>query len=463
MASTEPPRAVTIHEHCRIAPPSHGGAEQLSLPLVFFDMVWLHFHPIQRLLFYQIPCSNQHFMETLIPNIKKSLSQTLKHFRPLAGNLIYPLKSGKPEFRYIPGDSVSVAIAESNEASDFHYLTGDDPRDADRFYDLVPVLPPPENDSVSGFKRIPVFAVQITLFRDTGICLGFTNHHAVGDASSIVGFIKAWSSVSMLEAASELSAANFPLPFYDRSVVKDPSGLENTFWSQINISRIESLPLNFPTNKVRATYTLSKNDIKKLKKLVQAKKPGLVHLSSFTITAAYVWTCLVKSAAEAGEEVDDNEPAYFVFAVDARQRLDPPVPAAYFGNCVAFGMTESTHGQLKVENGFSVAVELIGEVISKRVNNKDGILRDAESWVSKFAGLVRKRAMGVAGSPRFDLYDTEFGWGKPKKYEVVSIDPSESMSLCKSRELENGLEIGLSLPEKKMSSFAAVFSAGLKI
>ncbi|KAK4411300.1 Malonyl-coenzyme:anthocyanin 5-O-glucoside-6'''-O-malonyltransferase [Sesamum angolense] len=463
MASTEPPKAVTIHERCRIAPPSDGGAKQVSLPLVFFDMVWLHFHPIQRLIFYQFPCANEHFMETVVPNIKMSLSQTLKHFLPLAGNLIYPLESGNPEFRYIPGDSVSVAIAESNEASDFHYLTGDEPRDADRFHALVPVLPRPEIDFESGFKRIPVFAVQVTLFPDTGICLGFTNHHAVGDGSSIVGFIKAWSAVSMLGAASELSAANFPLPFYDRSVVKDQSGLGNTFWSQMNVSRMESLPLNFPTNRVRATYTLHKNDIQKLRNLVQAKKPGLVHLSSFTITTAYVWTCLVKSAAGAGEEVDDNEPEYFVFAVDARRRLDPPVPAEYFGNCVAFGMVESTHGQLKVEKGFSMAVELIGEVISKRVNNKDEILRDAGSWVSKFSELVRKRSMGVAGSPRFDLYDTEFGWGKPKKYEVVSIDGSESMSLCKSREVEGGLEIGLSLPDKKMRAFAAIFSAGLKI
>ncbi|KAL0425878.1 UNVERIFIED_CONTAM: Phenolic glucoside malonyltransferase 1 [Sesamum radiatum] len=199
----------------------------------------------------------------------------------------------------------------------------------------------------------------------------------------------------MLGAASELSAANFPLPFYDRSVVKDQSGLGNTFWSQMNVSRMESLPLNFPTNRVRATYTLHKNDIQKLRNLVQAKKPGLVHLSSFTITTAYVWTCLVKSAAGAGEEVDDNEPEYFVFAVDARRRLDPPVPAEYFGNCVAFGMVESTHGQLKVEKGFSMAVELIGEVISKRVNNKDEVLRDAGSWVSKFSELVRKRSMGV--------------------------------------------------------------------
>lgn len=246
-------------------------------------------------------------------------------------------------------------------------------------------------------------------------------------------------------------------------MIKDPSGLANTFWSQMNVFKIESLPLSFPINKVRATYILLKNDIQKLKNLVQAKKPALIHLSSFTITTAYVWTCLVKSAAESGEDVDDNEPEYFVFAVDARPRLDPPVPANYFGNCVAFGETESTHGQLKGDDGFLIAVKLISEVISEKISNKDEILRDAKNWMKKLGALIGKRALGVAGSPRFDLYNTEFGWGKPKKYEVVSIDGAGSMSLCKSREFEGGLEIGLSLPKKKMDVFAAIFSAGLKM
>lgn len=215
MAPTATPKAVTIHDRCRIAPPTDSGAEQ-SLPLVFFDMVWLHFNPIQRLLFYQFPCSNKHFLETIVPNIKKSLSQTLRHFLPLSGNLIYPLNSGLvPQFRYVSGDSVSVTIAESSEASDFNYLTGDGPRNADEFYALVPDLPQPKIDCESGFKIIPVFALQVTIFSDIGICLGFTNHHVIGDASSIVGFIKAWSSVAMGDVEF---LANHSLPFYDRSI-----------------------------------------------------------------------------------------------------------------------------------------------------------------------------------------------------------------------------------------------------
>ncbi|KAK6160348.1 hypothetical protein DH2020_003729 [Rehmannia glutinosa] len=471
-AATAPPKPITIYERCRIAPPTDNGATVQSLPLVFFDMVWLHFSPIQRLLFYQFPCSQKHFLETIVPNIKKSLSLTLKHFLPLAGNLIYPLNNSAlmPEFRYIPGDSVSVTIAESNVASEyFNYLTGNEPRDADQFYAFVPDLPQPRTEHESGIKIIPLFAVQITNFPDIGICLGFTNHHAIGDASSIVGFVKAWSSIAMQDGNVEFLADNHSVPFYDRFAMTCPIVFVIIYFLNLYINYIKKNVVIINcftktlTNKLRATYILTKNNIQKLRNFVQTKKPAsITHLSSFTITTAYVWTCLVKSATDAGEEVDDDEPEHFVFAVDARRRLDPPVPATYFGNCVAFGITESTHGQLKGDDGFLLAVRLIGEVISKKVNNKDEILRDAEKWMSKFSSLNTKRAFGVAGSPKFDLYGTEFGWGKPDKFEVVSIDGTGSMSLCNSREFEGGLEIGLCLPNKKMEAFAAIFSAGLE-
>lgn len=319
-------------------------------------------------------------------------------------------------------------------------------------------MPPPETEPDWGFEKIALLTVQITLFPGAGICIGINNIHAAGDASSIVRFIKAWSSIAKFEGDRDFLSNSGSLPIYDRSLITDPSGLVNIFWNQIKHSRIESPPLNFPINKVRATYVLQKHEIQKLRNFIQANNPSLIHLSPFTITSAYVWACLAKSAAE---EVDDNEPEYFGFAVDARQRTIPPVPAAYFGNCVGLVKTETTHSQLKGDNGFVLAAELIGEEISTYVNNKEIFLSDAGEWVSEFGGLIGKRLFGVAGSPKFDLYDCDFGWGKPKKYEAVGIDGDGSMSLCKSTEFDGGLEIGLSLTNKNMDAFALIFSHGL--
>ncbi|KAL0379639.1 UNVERIFIED_CONTAM: Malonyl-coenzyme:anthocyanin 5-O-glucoside-6'''-O-malonyltransferase [Sesamum angustifolium] len=461
MATTS--KRVTVHECCGVAPLAAAGeAAEQSLPLTFFDMIWLYFHPIQRLLFYPSTCSTTDFLETIVPNLKKSLSQTLRNYLPLAGNLIHPMNSDMPEFRYVPGDSVSVTFAEATEDLDFDYFTGNQARDSDEFYALAPDLPEPKTDSESGFKIIPVLAIQVTLFPGTGICIGISNHHAIGDASSIVGFIKAWSRAAKLGENQQLSAENQSLPFNDRSAIKDPSGRANIFWNQLRLFPLASTHSKLPTNRVRATFILRKNDIQILKNLALAGEPGLIHLSSFTVTTAYVWSCLAKSAAESGEEVDDNEPEYFGFTVDARHRMESPVPATYFGNCVAFVVVESTHGLLRGRDGFVSAVKSVGELITNKANNKEEILRDADNWLVKYWPLLGKRLFGVAGSPKFDLYDTDFGWGRPKKYESVSIDRGGSISLCKSREFEGGLEIGVSLPRKKMDAFAAIFVDGLK-
>lgn len=74
-------------------------------------------------MFYDLQCSKTEFVETIVPILKKSLSLTLKHYFPLAGNTTLPLISPATPFsRYVAGDSVSLTIAQSH--ADFVHLTG---------------------------------------------------------------------------------------------------------------------------------------------------------------------------------------------------------------------------------------------------------------------------------------------------------------------------------------------------
>ncbi|KAL0362341.1 UNVERIFIED_CONTAM: Malonyl-coenzyme:anthocyanin 5-O-glucoside-6'''-O-malonyltransferase [Sesamum calycinum] len=397
-----------ILETCRVpAPP--GAADDLSVPLTFLDIFWLHFHPIRRLLFYDYPCSKPHFLENIAPKLKESLSLTLRHYLPVAGYLIFPLNSEKkPEIRYVVGDSaVSLTIAES--ASDFHDLIGNHARDADQFYEFVPQTDPVTDESE--YQRVPVMALKVTLF--PGRDLSLKTH------------LELIPSSGKKKREVPLKSSSFPLP----------------------------------TNRVRATYVLRQADIKRLKDLVLEKKPGLVQVSSFVVTVSYVWTCLVKS----GEQVDDDVLESFIFGADIRARIDPPVPAKYFGNCLGGGFVNIEHKQLVGEEGFVTAAEAFADQIINRVNKKDEVLKGAENWLSEVKKLTATRMHAVSGSPKFDLYNADFGWGRARKMEVVSIDGDKhSMSLCKSRDSEGGLEVGLSLPKPRMEAFAAIFEDGLR-
>ncbi|KAL0410873.1 UNVERIFIED_CONTAM: Malonyl-coenzyme:anthocyanin 5-O-glucoside-6'''-O-malonyltransferase [Sesamum latifolium] len=238
---------------------------------------------------------------------------------PIAGDLIFPLNSEKkPKILYMAEDSiVSLTIVESG--SDFDHLIGNHAQDVDQFYEFVSEIDLVANEPE--YQRVPVMPLKVTLF-----------------------------------------------PGRDRSVIKDPLGIDTIFW---------------------------KADIKKLKDLALVKKSGLLQVSSFVVTASYVWTCFVKSE----EQVDDDDVLeFFIFKADIRARIDPPVPANYFGNCLGHGVAKLEHKQLVGEEGFVIAVEAIADQIKNRVNNKEQVLKGAENWLSDIKKMFGIRAFGVSGS-----------------------------------------------------------------
>nr|CAD1835996.1 unnamed protein product [Ananas comosus var. bracteatus] len=129
-----PLHKLKVLEQCRVFPtPPPSASRPSSLPLTFFDLVFVNFHPVQRLFFYELPAlSVSDFLVSELPNLKRSLSLTLHHFYPLAGTLT------RDEIAYSEGDFVQLTVAAS--ADDFRDMVGDHPRCVRRFHPLVPEL-----------------------------------------------------------------------------------------------------------------------------------------------------------------------------------------------------------------------------------------------------------------------------------------------------------------------------------
>lgn len=125
-------------------------------------------------------------------------------------------------------------------------------------------------------------------------------------------------------------------------------------------------------------------------------------------------------------------------------------------------MGKVDHGELVAEDGVVAAAEAVAKGIRERVSERKNILEDAENWVAETGSIFQQHSvLSVSGSARVDLYGADFGWGKARKLEVLSIDGEKfAMSLSKSREFEGGLEIGMSLPMVRMEAFAAAFAHG---
>ncbi|CAI9299504.1 unnamed protein product [Lactuca saligna] len=95
------------------------------------------------------------------------------------------------------------------------------------------------------------------------------------------------------------------------------------------------------------------------------------------------------------------------------------------------------------------------------LNDEEGIMKDAKTWFSfSFEGKPTT-ITGVSGTPRLEFYDTDFGWGKPKKYETISIDYSETISMNTTKESNQDLEIGVCLSRSEMEAFIGIFNGEL--
>ncbi|EXB38115.1 Agmatine coumaroyltransferase [Morus notabilis] len=459
-----PPCMVKVMEIFRVAPTpdlSDSPAGPKSLPLTFFDILWLRLPPVQRLYFYGISTSKTSFFNSIIPKLKHSLSLTLHHYLPLAGTLTWPQNSPKPSIDYSDGDGVLLTIAESD--MDFYHLSSnDDFRQATDCHPLVPHL------KVS-HERAEVISLQVTLFPNSGFCIGITAHHAVLDGKTSTSFMKSWAQI-----CRSLGGEEQLRPFYDRTVVKDPAGLETIYaneWLKENGPNNRSLMtwnINLSPGLVRGTFDLSRENIDKLKKSAMNKtiNQGLIplHMSTFSVTCSYTWVCVVKALGIREEKT------HLGFNVDCRSRLKPAIPATYFGNCISGRGVVVEAENLWGEDGINFALE----ALSKGINSlDDGVLNGAENLASIIIGANAKRKVGdvsnskvkgvsFAGSPRFEVYCTDFGWGKPRKVEMTSIDRTGAICLSDSRNGNGGVEIGLVLSVPEMECFASEFVKGLE-
>ncbi|KAF9667108.1 hypothetical protein SADUNF_Sadunf16G0298700 [Salix dunnii] len=422
MASTIPVKVVEV---CQVSPPyeSPYSAVEVSIPLTFFDIVWLKFHPLEHIFYYELTdLTPTVFNSEILPNLKNSLSLTLLRFLPLAGNLTWPSQSAKPIILYTPEDGVSLTVAESNNAADFDDLSSNEMHDALMSRPCVPRLPAFD-------VKVPVLALQITSFPNKGFSIGCADHHAALDGKSSILFMKAWAH--LCKHSSSLLPDEL-IPFFDRTVFQDPEGTgieclhsrssmnQADGGSDSNARSLKPFPpKDFEPNSVRARFSFSREDIKKLRdtilsqldKVSDRKDAEPIHLSCFAITLSYALVCLVKARG-----LKSDEKMKFGIAADCRARLDPPIPTNYSGNCISLHADDLMAGSVMQDDGILYVARKVSELIK---GAQKGALEGEKGRVKKLMMTTDPDALpvGVAGSARFEVYGVDFGWGRPKNVE----------------------------------------------
>ncbi|XP_071722837.1 phenolic glucoside malonyltransferase 1-like [Rutidosis leptorrhynchoides] len=326
--------------------------------------------------------------------------------------------------------------------------------------------------------------MKITYFPGFGFCIGIAAHHGILDGKSTSMFMKSWAYLSKNFDKDPPILPSDLAPSFDRTVIKDPTGnLEMLYldcWENLvrKINPIENprslKVLKFANPKslkggelgargedefVRATFDLSRKDINELREKVQSKSNDTnLHLSSFSLTYAHAIICLVKAKG-----LESNVKVNFLFAADFRSRL--PVPENYFGNCLTCDKPRTV--EVKDIVGEELGLLIVAKNISDSIKNlgKYGFLERSEEVHNSFSNLDPSPlgVIAIAGSPKLGIYGVDFGWGRPKKVDIVSIDKSTSFSMAESRDQSGGIEIGLVMKtQEELQAFGSLFVRGHK-
>jgi hypothetical protein len=208
---------------------------------------------------------------------------------------------------------------------------------------------------------------------------------------------------------------------------------------------------------------LSREHLQRIKDAVarEAERRGVPPPRSTSIVAAFgfIWHCHAR--AKPGNEAasSGSNRAYLLFPADHRARLDPPVPDKYLGNCVGPCFASALRKEVAAAgaDGLLTACAAVAASIDTAVRGEPGYWDGIMGRVSE-AFSAAELPLTVAGSPRFRVYDTDFGFGRPAKVDVVSVARTAAISVAEARGGGGGMEVGISLPADAMERFRECFA-----
>ncbi|EYU41860.1 hypothetical protein ABFS82_10G019700 [Erythranthe guttata] len=421
-----PSSSVVIVSKCTIYPERSSTIKSLRLSVS--DLPMLSCQYIQKgVLLPSPPLSSA----DLLSLIKLSLSRTLSEFPPLAGRL--------------QTDAVGHVHIVCNDAGvDFFHAKAP-------HISVAALLPPHDRDIPSVYRRFfqydstlsyaghdrPLVAVQVTELNDA-VFVGCAANHAVMDGTSFWNFFNTFAE--MASGAKKISRS----PDFSRDTVFDspavlafPEGGPSATFSGdeplrekiFHFSREAIMKLKFRANNAAQKPEFGVPEIlgkqsndswavncKTNGKITPVndestlvKKNPTAEISSFQSLSAHLWRCVTRA-----RNLDANKTTTFRMAVNCRHRLEPRLEPLYFGNLIQSIPTVATAGEL-LSNDLSWGADRLHQNV---VAHGDGtVRRGVKEWESNprlfplgnFDGAM----MTMGSSPRFPMYDNDFGWGRP--------------------------------------------------
>ncbi|XP_052173331.1 uncharacterized acetyltransferase At3g50280 [Diospyros lotus] len=409
-----PSSSVTISSKCTILPDRNSPIIKTTLKLSVSDLPMLSCHYIQKGVLLSSPPLPP---DSLIPLLKRSLAATLSFFPPLAGRLSTDAAGHVHIVCNDAGVEFVHAKAKHLFVASILAPGADVPSCFKEFFVFDNTL------SYAG-HHMPLAGVQVTELAD-GVFIGCTVNHSVTDGTSFWNFFNTFAEVCRGDKKiSKSPHFSRDTVFNSPAVLPLPAGGPSATFAGdeplreriFHFSRESILKLKLKANRKRVnTEILGKesNDGWRAVNGANGKANGAVNrtdeISSFQSLCGQLWRSVTRA-----RKLDGSKTTTFRMAVNCRHRLEPRLEPLYFGNAIQSIPTVASIGELLSRDLHWGADRLHQNVVAHDAATVRRGVQDWESNPRLFPlGNFDGASITMGSSPRFPMYDNDFGWGRP--------------------------------------------------
>ncbi|KAF9673384.1 hypothetical protein SADUNF_Sadunf10G0018500 [Salix dunnii] len=247
-------------------------------------------------------------------------------------------------------------------------------------------------------EELPL-GVQYNIFECGGIVVGLCISHKIGDALSLLTFVKSWAATSRGEADQ----------------IMRPEFISATLFPPINISGFKPATGIAKEDVVTKRFVFSSSSVELLKEKYSAsgglenqRPPSRVEALSVFIWCRFMAATKVESRPERIYSM--------VHAVNLRSRMEPPLPEYSFGNYCRIAFTIPSAGTGEENHNLVRQVrDSIGKLDKEYVEKLQKGSEHLDFIKEQAAGFLKGEVvyLNFTSLCRFPLYEADFGWGKP--------------------------------------------------